>query len=154
MTVLFLDFDGVLHPEFCAGSKHFENRPHFEAAMRTAPKIIIVISSTWRAHYELDYLRSKFSKDIAERIVGVTPRFSDLDDSEVPGSLLAYPREAECWYWVRHNRPAHTKWLSIDDRSWLFRPFSQRVFEVDGEVGLTPEVALRLQERLQEMETE
>lgn len=48
MQTLSLDFDGVLHPEFCHESKHFCCLPFFEEAVRHAPDVEIVISSTWR----------------------------------------------------------------------------------------------------------
>ena len=152
MTVLFLDFDGVLHPNNNSKANLFIHRNHFEEVMRSVPKIDIVISSSWRLHYEFDYLKQLFSPDIAARITGVTPRFAELDDSEVPDSLIGYPREAECSAFMRANRPASERWFALDDMRWLFRPFSQRLFEVDGDVGLTHAVAVELQDRIKEME--
>ena len=153
MTVLFLDFDGVLHPTNSYKSNLFIHRHQFEKVLRSVPQIDIVISSSWRLHYEFDYLLQMFSQDIAARIVGVTPRFALLDDSEVPDSLLGYPREAECSAWIRANRPPSEQWFAIDDMPWIFRPFSQRLFECDGEIGLTQKLATSLHERLQEMES-
>ena len=48
MPVLFLDLDGVLHPEHCHESKHFCRLPILEAALRQVPETIVVITSTWR----------------------------------------------------------------------------------------------------------
>lgn len=48
MPILFLDFDGVLHPEHCHESKHFCCLPVLEDALRQAPEWQVVISSTWR----------------------------------------------------------------------------------------------------------
>ena len=87
MPILFLDFDGVLHPEHCHESKHFCCLPVLEDALRQAPEWQVVISSTWRLQKSLDQLRSRFSADIAERVVGETPRFNTLVD--VPSSLVA-----------------------------------------------------------------
>jgi len=73
---LFLDFDGVLHPEPCFDrSRLFCQLPVLEAVLRDFPEVDIVISSSWRELLHLDDLKSLFSGDIAWRIVGVTPRF-------------------------------------------------------------------------------
>lgn len=57
VQTLFLDFDGVLHPEFCHESKHFMHREAFEAVMRVLSNVDLVISSTWRHHRSLEELR-------------------------------------------------------------------------------------------------
>jgi hypothetical protein len=41
--VLFLDFDGVLHPEFCNETKHFMHLNAFERTLRKLPTMEIVI---------------------------------------------------------------------------------------------------------------
>lgn len=43
MPILFLDFDGVLHPEHCHESKHFCCLPVLEDALRQAPEWQVVI---------------------------------------------------------------------------------------------------------------
>ncbi|WCT24267.1 HAD domain-containing protein [Acidovorax temperans] len=53
MPILFLDFDGVLHPEHCHESKHFCCLPVLEDALRQAPEWQVVISSTWRLQKSL-----------------------------------------------------------------------------------------------------
>ena len=47
MLILFLDFDGVLHPEHCHESKHFCCLPVLESALRQVPEFELVITSTW-----------------------------------------------------------------------------------------------------------
>lgn len=90
-TLIFLDFDGVIN------NRETEKRPYKWPAWHdfggttsmltwVCPKLIqkveelrawadadIVISSTWRLHYELEELRKILSPIPAERIVGVTP---------------------------------------------------------------------------------
>ena len=47
--ILFLDFDGVLHPEPCdEDGEPFCNLPALEAILRDFPAVEIVISSMWR----------------------------------------------------------------------------------------------------------
>lgn len=118
----------------------------FEQVLRRCKDWDVVITSTWRLQRSFESLRAVFSGDVASRVLGVTPRFAELND--VPNSLLGYEREAECNAWLRANDRIVFPWLAIDDRSWLFRPFNSSVFLVDGKTGLTAEVAEELTERL------
>ncbi|MFC7411780.1 HAD domain-containing protein [Hydrogenophaga atypica] len=149
MHTLFLDFDGVLHPEFCHQSKHFSCLPLLEAVLRQVPACDVVVTSTWRHQYPIEVLRDRFSSDIQPRVIGVTPRFSHLED--VPDVLFGYEREAECNAWLRDNGRVMAPWLAVDDRSWLFRPFNQFLFLVDGKTGLTAPMAATLAERLRRL---
>ena len=149
MKTVFLDFDGVLHPEFCHESKHFCCLPLFEEVLRKVPDCEVVIASTWRLQTPIDVLRAHFSHDFSPRIVGVTAQLEKLND--IPDSLVGYPREAECQAWLRaHDRVAFP-WLAIDDRSWLYRPFNRSLFLVDGKTGLTHSMAQELGERLRRL---
>lgn len=149
MRTLFLDFDGVLHPEFCHESRHFSCLPFFEQVLRATADIDVVVSSTWRQQYSLDELRSRFSMDVAHRVIGVTPEYKDLVD--VPDSLLGYEREAECRAWLLTRDRAVFPWLAVDDRPWLYRPFSRSLFLVDGKTGMTDTSAAVLIKRIHEL---
>lgn len=146
---LFLDFDGVLHPEFCHESKHFCQLPVLEDVLRAMPSVEIVISSTWRHHRPFEVLQATFSADIAPRVVGTTPRYADL--AEIPERLLGYEREAECVAWLRTHRASTERWLALDDRAWLFRPFSTHLVQTDGKSGLDASSAQTLAQRIQQM---
>lgn len=146
MPVLFLDFDGVLHPEHCHESKHFCRLPILEVALRQVPETIVVISSTWRLEQSLEDLRQRFSPDIASMIQGVSPRYCSLKN--IQNTLVAYEREAECHAWLWTNNLPHCNWLAVDDRSWLYRPFCKSLFLVDGRDGLTEDAANQLVKRL------
>ena len=86
--ILFLDFDGVLHPEYdrqaAPADVAFCHLPRFEAVMCDHPEVEIVISSTWREQFPLDDLRARFSPDIAARIVGATPITPRIDGKYLP----------------------------------------------------------------------
>ncbi|MFZ3000646.1 MAG: HAD domain-containing protein [Undibacterium umbellatum] len=52
--ILFLDFDGVLHPEPCYDKTQlFSCLPRLEAILRDFPTVQIVISSTWRKNWSI-----------------------------------------------------------------------------------------------------
>lgn len=149
MLILFLDFDGVLHPEHCHASKHFCCLPILEDALRRVPECKLVITSTWRLEQPFEALRQRFSRDIAVRIAGVSPKFRDL--KQVPNTLISYPREAECHAWRWANGVPHLPWLALDDRSWNYRPFCNSLLLVDGSTGLTGPTGTQLLTRLQQM---
>lgn len=145
---LFLDFDGVLHPEYCNPSLHFVMLPALEALLREYPQVEIVLSSTWRMQFEFSHLLSRFSPDISARIAGQTPVFAELKD--VPDRLIGYPRHAECWAWQRDHRMASDNWVALDDRPWLFYPLCHQLIQTNGAIGLTQDDLKRLSTRLGE----
>lgn len=136
---LFLDFDGVLHPAFCPDEEHFCRRPLFEDVMRRHPTVRIVISSSWRRIYAIDYLRSRFSRDIAERIVGTTQLW-------VPDEPMN--RYQEILAWIGKQRFDDMPWLALDDSAFEFPHRCANLFLCDSRHGLTDERAESLAQRL------
>jgi hypothetical protein len=63
-VILFLDFDGVLHPEGEAhihdGGADFCFLPRLEALLREFPEVKIVISSAWREQVRYETLVKPF----------------------------------------------------------------------------------------------
>jgi len=117
---VMLDIDGVLHPGF---SGSFEFAPAFESLMRQWPHVDIVLSSDWRLGGDLDYLRSYFADDIAQRIVGGT-----------------YVEEGGS----RHNEIVRTcsshgitRWIALDDTADLFPPECDYLVLLDRHRGLS-----------------
>jgi hypothetical protein len=149
VPILFLDFDGVLHPEHCHESKHFCCLSILEDALRHVPECRVVITSTWRLEKSYEALVQKFSPDVADVIEGVTPRYRDI--IRVPNTLVGYEREAECHAWLWANNLPHCNWVAVDDRSWLYRPFCKSLFLVDGRTGLTQASGFQLASRLQSL---
>lgn len=136
---LFLDFDGVLHPDGCHESRHFCRLPLLVKALRELPQLEIVVASTWRASKDGEAaLRQALGVELSERVQGSTPQFRELDD--VPPALYAYEREAECDAWLRAHGRLSAPWFALDDRAWLFRPFNKRLVLVPRATGMTEEV--------------
>lgn len=130
---LFLDFDGVLHPEHCREDMYFCRLPLLEGALERLPLLQVVISSTWRVR-GIDSLALRLPPTLRQRIHDLTPTFSELGD--VPDQLYAYRREAECTARLRDHGLLSRPGLALEDRAWLFRPFHKHVVLVDGETGL------------------
>lgn len=149
MPVIFLDFDGVLHPEFCHESRHFECVQHLANACGERDDLDIVISSTWRHTKDLSNLKACFPESLARRIVGVTSAYAALEG--LPSKVLPFEREAECLGWIRANRPGHARWIAVDDRPWLYRPFCPELFLVPGKTGLDAGTGGQLLKRLEHL---
>lgn len=130
--LIFLDFDGVLHPTG-KEQRHFSCLPIFENAMRQCPSAKIVITSTWRLAYNMDALKRIFSEDIRSRIIGCTPE----GDSE---DRYARSREIES-YLV--SEKLQVKWIAIDDSAGQFRPGTALVL-TDGKRGFDVASAKKL----------
>ena len=135
--VLFLDFDGVLHPEFPWRKETMVHREIFEEAIRPFPEVDIVISSSWRHTHSLDDMRVLFSRDIAERIVHVTPPLPALRVDDLPAALSSHTRQAECEAWLYLYRSFHGPWIALDDRPQLFEPDCPRLLVPRSDIGFT-----------------
>jgi hypothetical protein len=147
--ILFLDFDGVLHPEPCLDqSMLFCRRRLLEDCLRDFPDVKIVITSTWRERHSLDAMRALFVPDIGARIIGVTPQWRDLLDLL---SSMAYLRQVEVQGWLRQHGQPWTQWVALDDKPWLFKPFLSNLVTCDGEVGLDEITLQKLRSKLAQM---
>ena len=141
--ILFLDFDGVLHPDGCRPERQFAALPLVEDVVREFPGVEIVISSAWRLDYAKTQeavlaLRAHFSRDIQHRIVGVTGDASNVSFKDMPFGLDTYVRQAECMGWLQMHRPAFTPWLALDDGADLFQPLCPNLMLLDGQKGFLP----------------
>ena len=105
--LLFLDFDGVLHPTHFAGESPF-SRAHLleEALTQFAPKI--VVSSSWRFTHSLEKLQKTLPTAIGQLIIGAT-------SSAIIGK---YPRFQEIQNYLGGYGPAD--WRALDDSYWEF----------------------------------
>jgi len=149
--ILFLDFDGVCHPEGCLSARLFEKLPLIEAFLREQPHIEVVISSSWRAYRKLDDLRKHFSPDIATRVVGLTPI---LARRAFLGSAEAGPRvrELECLQWLQSSSQPDAMWVAIDDQAGLFTPGCTNLITTKSTTGFTEDDLVRLRTMFSAME--
>jgi hypothetical protein len=61
--ILFLDVDGVLHPEGPSREPKFCRLPLLEEWLRGRPGVEVVISSSWREVHPFEELVSFFAED-------------------------------------------------------------------------------------------
>ena len=123
--LIFLDFDGVLHPQYdgqpTPGEMAFCHLPKIEPVFREH-EVEIVISSSWRAFFPLQRLVERFSPDVRQKIVGMTPV---LDEEN--GGFLPHKREKEILAWLAINNREGGEWLAVDDAVWEFSAHRDRL---------------------------
>lgn len=143
-TILFLDFDGVTHPEMCSATELFMCLPTIEDVLRRHQGVEVVISSSWRVHHPLEELRGYFSPDIKQRVIDCTPI---LPRNEVEPAATRV-RQRECLTWLDAKRPGRP-WLAIDDVPWLFEAGCPNLILTFHRTGFSPTDATHLQSALE-----
>ncbi len=140
--ILFLDFDGVLHPQHdnepTPTDQVFCHLPRFETVMREFPMVKIVISSMWRHQFTLDQLRARFSPDIAGRIIDTTAKAARADE------YLPAQREGEILDWLLATGNEDAPWIAIDDAIWQFEKHRDRLVACVWYRGIDDEVESQL----------
>lgn len=141
--LLFLDFDGVLHPNglddelFCRVSLLWK-------ILRTCPEVNVVFSTSWREMYRFEemvgFVTSGGGEDLAPRFVGKIPTFADVG---------YYPRrDIEIQSWLEASAYS-CQWLAIDDMPELFNGEHPNLYVVAGDCGLTDADVLAIIGRIQ-----
>ncbi|MFO1228273.1 HAD domain-containing protein [Roseateles sp.] len=125
--LLFLDFDGVLHPNGCSTQQWFARAAGLAEVLAAFPEVDVVVSSSWRFHHPWPALVRRLPPVLRRRVLGHTgdaaygrwPRF----------------REIEAW-WRRcgEGRP----WRALDDAWWEFPTGCEQLIACRGGTGLTP----------------
>ena len=105
--LLFLDFDGVLHPTHFAGEDPF-NRVHLLEESLAGSDLGIVISSSWRFTHSFEKLQKLLPSSISNLVIGVT-------GAPVIGK---YPRYQEIQSFLQSH--GHSNWRALDDSYWEF----------------------------------
>lgn len=127
MRVLFIDFDGVMHP--LNKGKTFTNTHLLWDILRRIPDLQIVISSSWREHYAFERMVGLLTREggevLSPRIVGVTPQTANTS------------RGQECVQWLINSNIQDSQWLAIDDDPNLFKGFEDRLICTNPRLGLT-----------------
>ena len=130
--ILFLDIDGVLHPDPAKVAAAFCRRHLLWKVLIARPQLKVVISSDWRLHHSLPKLAAWITKGggeaLASRIAGVTPVLQAARH-EYRG------REKECLVWLEEN--ASESWLALDDVASNFTFGTSHVCLIDYRTGLT-----------------
>lgn len=116
MRVLFLPFDGVLHPAPVSFSKtgrpelptdlqahrFFENLPLLVVLLQGHPDVRIVLSTRWVDTYSLSWCLRKLPRDICSRVVGTTSGIRTGSDVLLPlaDQVRQYAAKHSVYEWV------------------------------------------------------
>ncbi len=146
--ILFLDFDGVLHPEVM-GTEELCHLPALEELLREFPHVEVVLSTSWRVVYPHEELLALFSPDIRRRIIGATPQHEDIPLA-IRERLSAFVRQAEIEAWLQMNQ-AQEEFIVIDDCPSEFSPNWAPLFLVDKGTGITQPHLRRLRDILRNL---
>ena len=120
---LYLDFDGVLHPNFVDKGQLFIHMEKLSNAIVGKP-LRVVISSSWRFHENIDYLRTLFEPATRDLIVGCTG----------PAYIGKWARWNEI---MKHaNTNGVRDWVALDDAYMEFPPECEELILCDGKIGL------------------
>jgi hypothetical protein len=140
-AVLFLDFDGVLHPYPGRADQMFCRLALLQDWLRRRPGVDVVISSDWREVHSVDALAAHFDEDLRSRVLGVTPQFTGDSWERSDGGPwpAAHVRHTEVLRWL-DERGESRPWLALDDQAVLFRPGTYQLVLCDGKAGLTRDV--------------
>ena len=145
--ILFLDFDGVLHPEDAPAAGLFCCSPVLWRVLRARPEVDVVFSTSWREIKSLKEMivlstRNEGS-DLGHRFVGQTPVIPLARYRE-----HSHPREEECFRWLSENSRTESPWLALDDLARLFSPGCRNLYRVNHRTGLTDADIPAILERL------
>ena len=140
--LLFLDFDGVLHPLHSPVDKQLEKIFFFESTIRQYPNINIVISSSWRHNYTMDELLAYFAVDIQRRIIDSTRHVEVSKAKNRYDEILDY---------LKHTNQLQSLWIAIDDSKKEFPENLSNVVFCKPNVGFNEESANALKEIIKHM---
>lgn len=154
--ILFLDFDGVLHPEL-SGVEEFCCAPVLWAVLRDCPHVEVVFSTSWRESFPqqdlVRYATAGGGEDLASRFIGVTPIPEVARRSFVQYGLQPEPdsrrsRECEIEVWRHANNATQRPWVAVDDVAWWFSEDCPNLYLVNYKIGLQMADLATLIERL------
>lgn len=130
--VLFLDFDGVLHPGSGVDSGFMCRAPDLEATL-AGHDVRIVISSSWRLHMKMDEMLGMLPAGIAQRVVSATGQ----------AHIGRWPRFHEVRAWVQLYEP-QANWRALDDARLEFPTPCPELIACDPRTGFGVEQAATL----------
>jgi len=131
--ILFLDYDGVLHPDPCPEEHRlFENAERLADALKEFPEVGIVLSTSWRNVRSEKELVEPLPAPLRARVLGFTPRFGEF---AATACRMPYRRHAECEQWLMIHDMADVPWWALDDRAYWFAPYCENLIQCDARTG-------------------
>lgn len=165
--ILFLDFDGVLHPDAAyyergrpvlrADGELFMWAPILVDMVRPFPELKIVLSTSWVRVLRFDRARRCLPQELQPRVIGATWHSAMARHTEGSHRIHDWytiaTRYEQIARYVAHGGASTLDWLAIDDdvRGWS-EVDRRRLVATDGQVGLSDVTTqLELQRKLQRL---
>lgn len=148
--ILFLDFDGVLHPVKSEIDNIFCHFPALEAFLnREEPSWRIVLSTSWREPHSMNELLDFIPESLHCRVLGATVPDKHAGPGRMDPALnAAAQRHAQILYFLQEHCP-NEPWLALDDDPSEFLPDTPQLVLCDPTTGLLENTLLELQQRYQ-----
>lgn len=139
--ILFLDFDGVLHPGFARGPAYFSALPLLWQLLNECPHIEVVFSTSWRSDHSVESLiqlvTSQGGENLAGLFIGAIPSIPFEANRNITGPV--HLREIAIRAWLAGNGRQGRNRIALDDDSTGFKPDCPNLILVDKMTGLKPE---------------
>lgn len=158
--ILFLDYDGVLHPSQVVMGEHgptligdgelFMWADNLAPLLAAHPHVQIVLSTSWARHLPFEQVRDFLPVPLRRRVVGSTWHRIQTDPEFSRGLQFSYWQDASRYQQVKRWANVHRLrcWVAVDDdaKGW---DEPARLVQTDPETGLSDPAALsRLAELL------
>jgi hypothetical protein len=145
-NILYLDFDGVLHPTEPHRPVHtlFESCEVLESLLKPYPDVSIVLSTSWVRAHSFDFAKAQLTPDLSSRVIGATWHTRHLHASQFD-NLSRYLQ-------IRRDVDLRgpERWLALDDDAEGWDPIDEsRLARMPAGFGLSDLAAQsHLRERL------
>lgn len=136
--ILFLDFDGVMHPDFAREKALFSATPLLWQVLEACPLVDVVFSTSWCETHPMseliDFATQGGGEHLAGRFIGSTPSIVTERGANITQS---YWRETEIKLWLAGNGQQGRTWMALDDFTEYFSPNCPNLILIDHITGLT-----------------
>lgn len=148
--ILFLDYDGVLHPTRAGDGSLFMWAEPLAELLAERPHVQIVLSTSWARHLPFEQVRDFLPVPLRRRVVGSTWHRIRTDPDFSRGLQFSYWQDSSRYQQVKRWVNVHRlrRWVAIDDdaKGW---DEPACLVQTDPETGLSAPAALsRLAELL------
>lgn len=137
--ILFLDFDGVLHPSFARGKAYFSAKPLLWQLLDECPQVEVVFSTSWRSDHTVEKLIQLVTQEggehLAGRFIGGLPSIPVEANRNITGPV--HLREIAIRAWLAGTGLTGRNWIALDDDPAGFKPDCPNLILIDKMTGLT-----------------
>ncbi|MFG6468408.1 HAD domain-containing protein [Roseateles sp. BYS87W] len=142
--LVFLDFDGVLHPNQTTPDQRFEHVDVLMDLLDEHPEAELVVSSSWRFHFGWDDLLAEVPSRLAKRLVTAT-------GPALPGRFQRHAEIKNFLGRLEVDGQGVRPWRALDDCAWEFPSNCTELIACDGARGVQEGELYELQEWLSQL---